>query len=149
MLTRARTLAAMSRAPAAHVERHRVKLHQHLREMRASASRVVSGGERSALTRATVLARRADATEGVVDRAGRRSLTAAETLGRVSVERRRASLEALALALAAHDPQRTLERGYALVEGPSGEPVTSADAARTLDAMTLRLHDGTLPVRPA
>jgi exodeoxyribonuclease VII large subunit len=149
VLTRARTLAAMSRAPAAHVERHRVKLHQHLREMRASASRVVSGGERSALTRATVLARRADATEGVVDRAGRRSLTAAETLGRVSVERRRASLEALALALAAHDPQRTLERGYALVEGPSGEPVTSADAARTLDAMTLRLHDGTLPVRPA
>ena len=39
-------------------------------------------------------------------------------------------LERLRLALAAHDPQRTLERGYALVEDPSGEPVTSAAAAR-------------------
>ncbi len=52
-------------------------------------------------------------------------------------------LERLRLALDAHDPQRTLERGYALVEGPDGEPVVSAEAARTLDRMTLRLHDGT------
>ena len=34
-----------------------------------------------------------------------------------------------------------------LEEGPDGEPVVSADAARTLDSMTLRLHDGTVPVR--
>ena len=34
------------------------------------------------------------------------------------------------VALAAHDPQRTLERGYALVEDAAGEPVTSAAAAR-------------------
>ena len=31
--------------------------------------------------------------------------------------------------LAAHDPQRTLERGYALLEDPAGEPITSAGAA--------------------
>ena len=55
---------------------------------------------------------------------------------------RGAASSGCALALAAHDPQRTLERGYALVEGPDGEPVASADAARSLDRMTLRLHDG-------
>ena len=57
-------------------------------------------------------------------------------------------LERLALALAAHEPQRALERGYALVEDPSGEPVTSAAAARDHAELTLRLHDGTVSVRP-
>jgi exodeoxyribonuclease VII large subunit len=52
------------------------------------------------------------------------------------------------MALAAHDPQRTLERGYALVEDAAGEPVVSAAAARTAPALTLRLHDGRVPVRP-
>ena len=44
--------------------------------------------------------------------------------------------------LAAHDPQRTLERGYALLEDPAGEPVTSAEAARAQNELTVRLHDG-------
>ena len=57
-------------------------------------------------------------------------------------------LERLALALAAHEPQRTLERGYALVEDPSGEPVTSAAAAREHAELTVRLQDGTVSVRP-
>ena len=35
------------------------------------------------------------------------------------------------------------------VETPDGEPVTSADAARSLDRMTVRMHDGSLPVEPA
>ncbi|HEY6694657.1 MAG TPA: exodeoxyribonuclease VII large subunit, partial [Solirubrobacteraceae bacterium] len=61
---------------------------------------------------------------------------------------RRRDLDRLAIALAAHDPQRTLERGYALVEDAAGEPVTSAAAARSQRALTLRLHDGHVPVRP-
>ena len=128
VVDRARTLAAMSRAPAAHVDRHRLRLHQQLRELRASARRAVADGDRAALTHATVFARRVEATSVAVAR--------------------RAELEGLALALAAHDPARTLERGYALVEGPDGEPVTSADAARSLDCMTVRMHDGALDVRP-
>jgi exodeoxyribonuclease VII large subunit len=64
-----------------------------------------------------------------------------------ALRRRRATLDALARTLAAHDPQRTLERGYALVEDPDGAPVTSAAAASSLDRMTLRLHDGSLPIR--
>ncbi len=44
--------------------------------------------------------------------------------------RRPQELARLALALAGHDPQRTLERGYALVSDAAGEPVSTATAAR-------------------
>ena len=50
-------------------------------------------------------------------------------------------LSALALALAAHDPARTLERGYALVTDDAGEPVTSAAAARRAGDVRLRFGD--------
>ena len=52
------------------------------------------------------------------------------------------------LALAAHDPQRTLERGYALVEAADGSPVTSAAAAAAQPELALRMHDGAVRVRP-
>jgi exodeoxyribonuclease VII large subunit len=61
--------------------------------------------------------------------------------------RRPRELERLALALAAHDPQRTLERGYALVQSPSGEPVSSAAAARAQAAVRLRFADGAVAAR--
>jgi exodeoxyribonuclease VII large subunit len=127
VVERARRLDALSRAPAAHVERHRLRLHQHLREVRAAAVRGLETRDRDVLTRATVLQRKADATAAAVARGG--------------------GLEQLRMALAAHEPQRTLERGYALVEGPDGEPVDSAEAARSLDRMTVRLHDGSVDVR--
>ena len=127
VLQRARHLAQLSRAPAAHVERHRSRLHQQLREIRAAAGRGLEGRERDVLTRATVLRRKADATTAAVARGD--------------------GLERLRLALEAHHPERTLERGYALVEGPDGEPVVSADVARSLDRMSLRLADGTVPIR--
>jgi diguanylate cyclase (GGDEF)-like protein len=66
-----------------------------------------------------------------------------------ALERRRRDLDRLALAVAAHDPQRTLERGYALVEAPGGEPVTTAGAARARETLTVRFHDGRVAVRPA
>jgi exodeoxyribonuclease VII large subunit len=46
------------------------------------------------------------------------------------------------MALAAHDPARTLERGYALVTDRGGGLVTSADAARAAGAVALRFGDG-------
>jgi exodeoxyribonuclease VII large subunit len=119
--------------------------------MRASASRQVAVGEQHALRAGIVLSRRATATDAVVARSARATTTSAAALHRASLaaaSRRLAALEASALALAAHDPQRTLERGYALVSGPGDEPVTSADEARTLEEMTVRFHDGTLRVRP-
>ena len=64
---------------------------------------------------------------------------------------RRAS-SGLALALAAHDPERTLERGYALVEdGRRATPITSAADARvprTSACTLLRLGDGDVACEP-
>jgi exodeoxyribonuclease VII large subunit len=148
LVDRARHLSALSRAPAEHVGRHRVKLHQQLRELRASARRGLAEGASITRVRATVLERKAAATTVVTARETGVLAARAGGLERAaSLQRRRTDIERLALALAAHDPQRTLERGYALIEDPAGEPVTSAETARTLDAMTVRLHDGTVPVR--
>ena len=66
-------------------------------------------------------------------RAAPRAGANAAALDRTSaaaLERRRRDLDRVLGTLAAHDPQRTLERGYALLEDPAGEPVTSAEAAR-------------------
>jgi exodeoxyribonuclease VII large subunit len=130
IVERARALARLSRAPADHVARHRTRLHQQGRELRASTRRAVAGAGRHTATTALVFERKARAAAGA-ERA-----------------QRARDLERLSLALAAHEPQRTLERGYALVESPAGEPVTSAADAREQASLTLRLHDGRLSVRP-
>ena len=46
------------------------------------------------------------------------------------------------MALAAHDPERTLVRGYALAEDRSGQPLSSAAEARSAGELRLRFHDG-------
>ncbi|MFZ1993546.1 MAG: hypothetical protein WAU75_05505, partial [Solirubrobacteraceae bacterium] len=48
----------------------------------------------------------------------------------------------LALALAAHDPERTMARGYALVQDRAGVPLGSAASARAARELTLHFHDG-------
>ncbi len=151
IVERARTLARLSRAPAAHVARHRARLHQHLRELRASARRGVAGGERALHARSSALARKARAADVARGRGELRTRSDGEALERAStaaLARRRRDLDRFLVALAAHDPQRTLERGYALVEDGGGEPITSAAAAREEPALVVRLHDGRVPVRP-
>jgi exodeoxyribonuclease VII large subunit len=59
--------------------------------------------------------------------------------------RRRSELDRLALALAAHDPERTLQRGYAMVEDHSGGLITSAAAARAARDLNVRFHDDVVP----
>ena len=103
VLGRARHLAALSRAPGRHIARQRADLHQRLRELRASARRGTERGRETARGHATVLDRGAARAAGS-DR-----------------ERRRRDLERLALALGAHDPERTLARGYALVTDRDGD----------------------------
>jgi exodeoxyribonuclease VII large subunit len=124
VLERARHLAHLSRAPGAHVARERRRLHQGLREVRASASRTVRE-ERGALrVRADGLARRAGAAAGP-GTAGRRS-----------------ALDGLAAALEAHDPARVLARGFAVVEDRMGAVVAGADDARAARALRVRFADG-------
>jgi exodeoxyribonuclease VII large subunit len=124
VLVRARTLVALSRAPAEHVARHRVALRQRARELRASARRQLAR-ERDQLTLgARQLVRQRDSAL------------------RDFRLRRPAELERLRLALAAHDPDRTLRRGYALVEDSDSQPLTTAAAARAQREVTLRFADG-------
>ena len=129
IVARATTLAHLSRSPSQHVARHRRHLHQLLRELRASANR--AGEERRSLASTHLL---------VLGRIAARSAGPEHA-------RRRGELERLSLALAAHDPDRTLARGYALVEDESGDPVTSAAAAREQRAIGVRFHDGRVRAR--
>jgi exodeoxyribonuclease VII large subunit len=125
---RARALAALSRAPAEHVARHRARLHQQLRELRAAGRRRLA--ERRAHTARQAL---------VFDRKAR--------AGGVDHARRRRDIERLALALAAHDPDRTLARGYALVEDGDGDLVTTAADARAAGELRVRFRDGSVRTR--
>jgi exodeoxyribonuclease VII large subunit len=121
LLHRAQVLARLSRAPGEHVSRERARLHQSLREVRASGRRRIDDERVRIARRALVLDRKA--TAAALD------------------ARRATGLQALAMALAAHDPERTLERGYALVTDRRGGLVTSAAAARAAGAVALRFGD--------
>ncbi len=61
--------------------------------------------------------------------------------------RRPQELERLALALAGHDPERTLERGYALVEDLEMRPLSTAAEAERAGDVRLRFADGHVPAK--
>jgi exodeoxyribonuclease VII large subunit len=150
VVERARALARLSRAPAHHVERQRTRLHQDLRELRAAARRRL-GEEQAHGSRALlVLSRKAAAAASARERAAVETAGRAATLRRAGDglgARRGRDLERLRLALAARDPERALERGYALVADEAGDLVTSAEAARAAGALDLRFHDGHVRAR--
>jgi exodeoxyribonuclease VII large subunit len=127
VLQRARHLAQLSRAPTEHVTRQRRRLHQLLRELRASGRR-----------RTHRELQRASAHVTAVHRSAARAVGSDQT-------KRRNELEQLKLALAAHDPQQTLARGYAMVRDEAGEPLTSADAATRAEDLVLSFADGDVP----
>jgi exodeoxyribonuclease VII large subunit len=126
---RARHLAALSRAPAQAIARHRAALHQRLKELRAASRRRVADDGARVARRADALSRKADAAAGPQGRA------------------RRTALHSLAAALAAHDPDRTVARGYAIVDDGAGAIVTSAEQARALGDIRLRFGDGPVGAR--
>jgi exodeoxyribonuclease VII large subunit len=123
----ARRLQGFTRAPRHQLERHRRHLHQKARELRAATRR------------------------GVADRSERLApasrAAALERLGRALADRRAEALAAQAARLSALDPERTLERGYALALGEDGEPLPTIEALRRAGCFGLRVSDGTLPAR--
>ena len=121
LLHRAQTLVRLSRAPGEHVAGERRRLHQRMREIRAAGRRRVHTERDRSARKVLVLDRKAQAA-----RLDARGAT---------------RLDALALALAAHEPARTLERGYALVTDAHGELVTSAAGARGAREVRLRFAD--------
>jgi exodeoxyribonuclease VII large subunit len=143
---RARHLGALARGPARALQRERGALNQKIREIRAASERGLA--ERGAFQRRIAMV--------VLDRARRRGVertaaalkrerqrgAAVERSARRSLERRREALRRAAVTLRAHDPERTLERGYALVESTAGEPVTTAEGAVAAGEVRLRFADG-------
>jgi exodeoxyribonuclease VII large subunit len=127
VLVRARALAVLSREPSRQLARHRAHLHQLVRELRASGRRVP----------ASVLERLRAET-----RALERHGTRARSADRAARAR---ELERLRLALDAHDPARTLARGYAVVEDDAGTALGSAAAMRAAVRVNVRFHDGSVP----
>ena len=124
---RARTphLVALARGPARALRRERLSLNQKTREIRAASERGV--------------AERLDSQQrlaGVVLERARRRAAGPE------MERRREALHRAEVALRAHEPERTLERGYTLVEGDGGDPVTTAADAVAAGHVKLRFADG-------
>ena len=65
---------------------------------------------------------------------------------RIAEDRRR--LESLARLAQQLHPNGPLERGYVRVTGPDGATLTSRKAARSVAALDLHFHDGTLAVTP-
>ena len=148
---RARHLAALARGPARALQRERLTLNQKTREIRAASERRLrERGEFQRRIAAVVLARAGrrgveGAAAGIRDNA--RVAASLERATRSGLRRRRQALERAEVALRAHDPDRTLERGYALAEDSSGEPLTSAEAAAAARDMKLRFADGSVEAR--
>jgi exodeoxyribonuclease VII large subunit len=127
---RSRHLVALARGPARALKRERAALNQKTREIRAAA-------ERGVVERLDFQRRLASV---VLSRAARRA-AGPEAQGR------REALRRAEVAFRAHEPERTLDRGYALAETVEGEPVTSVAAARAVDEISLRFADGRIRVR--
>jgi exodeoxyribonuclease VII large subunit len=123
-------LASLARGPGRALRRERLALNQKTREIRAASERGIA--ERLGFQRRLAAV--------VLERARRRAAGP-------DMERRRAALHRVAVALRAHQPERTLERGYALVEAGEGEPVTTADAAVAAGRVKLRFADGGVGAR--
>ena len=151
VVERARALSARSRAPREHVDKHRVRLHQLTREMRASAARGIRDQvDHQRRVGGKVLRRKVDAASALASRERARLPHRAariEAAERMLAERRAAVLATHAAALRAHDPERTLERGYALALDAAGEPLADAAALRAAGDFDLRMAGGTVPAR--
>jgi len=145
----ARMLAASSRAPLYHLEQHRKDLHQRAREIRAAERRGrATRAEYQRRIAASVIERKRTAALEQVK--GARLASAAATLDRAQRalgERRAEKLRTHGAALRAHDPERTLERGYALLVDDAGEPLTTAAALREANTFEARLADGRVRAR--
>ncbi|MCB0860114.1 MAG: exodeoxyribonuclease VII large subunit [Solirubrobacterales bacterium] len=138
-------LAALAAGPGRAIRTERTALNQRTREIRASAER----GLKERVSDSTGRIQRG--LLPVVARAGRsvdsdrQHVLALPASLRAQVARRldqgERRLETERVALRAHDPQRTLERGYARVEDRAGEPVVDAPGARKAGEVKIRFAD--------
>ena len=147
----ARELAALSRAPRAHLERQRAQLHQKAREIRAASARgLAQRTEWQRRVAAAVFGRKVAAATRDTDRERQALPVLVAELDRAAqrlAERREQALRATRVTLDAHDPQRTLERGYALVTAADGEPLATAGSVRAAGRFQIRMADDAVAAR--
>jgi exonuclease VII large subunit len=127
-----------------------VQLHQKAREIRAASGRGLDKRGERVLRFLTVLERKLGATRMSAERSHLELRRDAQSLERATDrlgERRLEKLASLTASLNVHDPQHTLERGYALALGADGEPLANAEAVRAADEFDLRMADATVPAR--
>ncbi len=139
-------LATLAAGPGRAVRTERTRLNQKTREIRASAERGINARFDSTLLQlATGLVpasnRAVRSIESGQARNANRPRELAARVGQRLVTGER-KLETERVALRAHDPQRTLERGYARVEDRAGEPVVDSKAARRAVEVKIRFADG-------
>jgi exodeoxyribonuclease VII large subunit len=151
VLERARALAAFSRAPRERVAAHRTHLHQKAREMRAASRRWLTlrrDHQRRMAAQDLDRKRQAAAATAATGRArlGSRAASLARAADALEA-RRREALRSHAAAIRGHDPERALERGYAIALGADGRPLASAAAVREAADFELRMADGHVPAR--
>ncbi len=65
---------------------------------------------------------------------------------RAATAARAEALDRLAQTLAAHEPERVLERGYAIVTDREGEVISKATSARDASRLRVRFADDDVPV---
>jgi len=148
---RAHRLGLLARGPERALRKQREALNQRIREVRAASERGIEQrvefqGRIAGVVLTRARRRALEAVRAAAEADARRA-PALERAARLSLQRRREALRRAAVALRAHDPERTLERGYALVEGPDSEPVTGAAAARAAGELALRFADGRVRAR--
>jgi len=151
VLERARALMAFSRAPRERVTAHRTHLRQKARELRAASRRGLAlRGDYQRRIAGAVIERKRDAALASAATGQARLSARAAALSRAAdalESRRREALRAHAAAIRGHDPERALERGYAIALDPEGRPLASAAAVKEASNFELRMADGNVPAR--
>lgn len=144
--SRAAPLTARAAAPARAVSAQRSVLDQKTREIGAASGRgLASRRDRvsvllaKSLSPAVTRAVRGGevAVSGLSSRAAATGASARSTLARGQ-----ASCRSNLVTLRAHDPQRTLERGFARVEDEAGEPILTTAQARVAGRFGVVFADG-------
>lgn len=144
--SRAGPLTARAAAPARAVRAQRAVLDQKAREIRASSDRgITSRRDRISV----LLSKNLKPSVNRVVRGGESSVSglsnragAAEAAVRSAVDRGKALCHGNSVTLRAHDPQRTLERGFARVEDEAGEPILTTANARMAGRLGVIFADG-------